>query len=312
MLGYWLTPAWAGPSTNMLRGHPWPIGNMSVLGFFILSGFLVQEISSRYRVQTLRGYTTFLLSRAARIYPLYWVILAVVLVALGLRVGMTSLGAQHLPGWILLWPLLVPAALQSRFLFDLTAPCLGPSWTIALDLVCYVVGGAFANRAIPMILLILLCIALAPLAGSSFYTSLQGNLALFLFGMLLRLRAELAKRYIRWLLPIAIALFLYTWMLPFGLFLGLQYILFIGAFAVILLWSFGHRSPLDLRLSNLTYALYLGQYPVLTAMKPFLTEPLGWLPWLAFTLCMVTVATALLAIIEGRLERWRRSWIPRS
>lgn len=310
VLGYWLTPDWAGASKDFLRGHPWPIGNMSVVGFFIISGFLVQEVASRYHLLTLRGYGVFLLARVARIYPLYWFMLATVLVVL--RTTDASVDLDRLFGWILLWPLVLSATLHMRYLFDFTAPLLGPSWTLALDLICYTVGGLVASRPWRILLLLALCLALAPLSSQVFYTSVQANLALFLFGMLLRLQAPRVARLSRHLFVPALVLFAYTWAVPFGLSPGLQYPLFVACFATLLVWAFSRRSRFDLPLSNLTYALYLGQYPVISAMKPLLHADLLAPVWLLITLAGVAAATSALALVESRIERWRRSWLPRA
>lgn len=309
-LGYWLTSKWAGPSLNLMSGHPWPIGNMSVLGFFIISGFLVQEISSRYQVRTLRGYATFLLARTARIYPLYWVMLAAVILAL--HTSAASYLISQWFGWIMLWPLTFPATLHSRFVFDYTAPLLGPSWTLALDLICYAAGGMVAGRSGRIFSLLLICLALAPLSGTAFYTAIQVNLALFLFGMVLRLYAHQITRYSRYIRTPIFSLFIYTWAVPIGLTLGLQYLLFVASFAITLVWAFTRRSRFDMPLANLTYALYLVQYPIISAMKPLLHAKIEPPLWVLLTLVAVMAATASLYTIESRFERWRRSWLPRA
>mgnify|MGYP001626377589 CR=1 FL=1 len=312
-LGFWLTPNWRGASVHWLSGHPWPIGNMSVIGFFMLSGFLVQEISRRYELRYWRGYVRFLLARCARIYPLYWAVLLPTLLAWAVIDGVSLYPLpKDFLGQLLLWPLVWTAQIRHAFLFDFTAPWLGPSWTLAVDLLCYPIGGLLAGRVRLILPLLLLCVASIPLEGVVFYTSLQENLAIFLLGMLARQYADRILCQRSWVLVGVWMLWMYAWATPFGMFLGLQVAVFVATFPVLLSHGFrSRRTGLDRLLGNSTYALYLVQYPAISALKPFL-DTMGELRWMVWVLIVVAALTIVFTFVESCFERWRYTLIVKS
>ncbi|RMD68483.1 MAG: hypothetical protein D6819_09260, partial [Gammaproteobacteria bacterium] len=118
-------------------------GNIAVTGFFVISGYVITYVLlHRYPVHCWRGLAVFYLERAWRIYPLYWLVLGLDLLALAALTG-------HVPDkpWLENL-LLIPFGFQELFAdhnrfgpLDLQgALVIGPAWTLCLDLLFYLMA----------------------------------------------------------------------------------------------------------------------------------------------------------------------------
>jgi peptidoglycan/LPS O-acetylase OafA/YrhL len=147
----------------------WDLGNLSVGGFFVLSGFLIAR--SAERVGDVRRY---LRHRFLRIFPAFWVCLIVVAFAIGPLIALREhvslggyFGAQTDPPWRYV---VMNAALPIRqhgiagllghvpyrTAFD------GSLWTLQFEFACYLgvaalawLGGVQQRRAVPLVFFVL-------------------------------------------------------------------------------------------------------------------------------------------------------------
>ena len=107
----------------------WTIyGNAGVDLFFLISGFIMVYVTSK-RDRGFKPALEFLVSRAGRIYPLYWIVTLAVLVVAFIRPSMVFSSREIDP---VLWKsfLLVP---------DLTPPLLLVGWTLIFEMYFYLV-----------------------------------------------------------------------------------------------------------------------------------------------------------------------------
>ena len=107
----------------------WTIyGNAGVDLFFLISGFIMVYVTSN-RDRGFKPALEFLVSRAGRIYPLYWIVTLAVLVVAFIRPSMVFSSREIDP---VLWKslLLVP---------DLTPPLLLVGWTLIFEMYFYLV-----------------------------------------------------------------------------------------------------------------------------------------------------------------------------
>jgi peptidoglycan/LPS O-acetylase OafA/YrhL len=106
------------------------LGWVGVDLFFVLSGFII-TYATRHMVGGRASAIQFLISRAGRVFPVYWAVLAGVIAALVLGRGLiANNGAEHL----LLDALLMPGA---------GPPILGPAWTLVHEVHFYLLFALF-------------------------------------------------------------------------------------------------------------------------------------------------------------------------
>jgi len=295
-------------------------GALAVFGFFSLSGYLVADmiVTGRYPVRSAGDLVRFTLSRWARIYPLYWLVLVSWLL-IQPPVDWVSVAAN-----VLLWPYGLWSFFydQARFgpLFDHLL--LVPAWTLALDLVLYPLGAVlvFGDRR-----WLWACIALSlawwawaaslapPGAGLAAYswwhfrywTGAGSGVLAFALGLLLRREAGSLPRIkgSGWL---AAGLVLWCAYLPIGLgYFSAGLIATVALAWIVHLLAGNGRGPQEAALGNFTYALYLLHAPVIYWASAH--APTAVAPWAALFLSL------LLALLTDRyferpVERWRRRW----
>ncbi|MHB1605948.1 MAG: acyltransferase family protein [Leptospirales bacterium] len=298
-------------------------GILAVFGFFILSGYLIADmVEVRYPIKNGADFGHFLLGRYARIYPLYWIVLAACIVALG----------SHQPDWpqIIANFLLFPYGFWSFFMnhkqFGALAShlVLSPAWTLSLDLVFYPIGAVLVISRKFLPVLVGICIAFVVLASwksplgigdiqynwwrVQFYTSIEPNLLAFLSGLLIRLKGKSLPRP-SWLAATAFFIMLYTAYVPWGLGYSSVYFLYIAA----LTWLVHHlcgagRGPYEAFLGNWTYSIYLIHIPIETLTIYLFSKHLGHLEITSF-LTDITLASLIAVFIETPLEKFRHLWL---
>ena len=100
-------------------------GNAGVDFFFVLSGFIIFFVHEKDigRPESLLAYAW---SRVTRIYPIYWLVTALVLVEIALRPGPKDVD----PGYLISSLLLLPQPQE---------PVLGVGWTLVHEMLFYLV-----------------------------------------------------------------------------------------------------------------------------------------------------------------------------
>ncbi len=111
-----------------------PIGKSAVLLFFILSGYWIAKMWQERYVRTKAPYLTFVVSRAWRLLPLYWVCYAVTLVIAWLtdRCSSEEWALMSEGGWIMHTALLLGSATDYRLLTS--------AWSLDYELQFYLLA----------------------------------------------------------------------------------------------------------------------------------------------------------------------------
>jgi len=118
-------------------------GGIAVSGFFVVSGYLITLVLCRKYDAGWHGAKAFYISRALRIYPLYWLVFAGYWLALVWLGDAPAFASWRLPGELSLLPYGIAgmAADQNAFGLTTTDPLLiGPAWTLCYDLLFYLLA----------------------------------------------------------------------------------------------------------------------------------------------------------------------------
>lgn len=293
-------------------------GAIAVFGFFSLSGYLVADMlqSGRYPLNGYADFWRFVAARWARIYPLYWLVLAL------------WIATRGWPGWletianVLLWPYgLWSFGYDQRHFGPLfNHLLLVPAWTLALDLVLYPIGALLGRHdgkwlAIWMALALLWWAAAAWLAPPQlgkaaydwwhfrYWTGAGSGVLAFTMGMALRRWGERFPRPFWSALPAA-GIVLWCAYFPIGLGYFSSSLLATAALAwLVHVLAARGRSQREADLGNFTYALYLIHIPVLYWLEVWLR---GIALFLLSTLLSLSLALFLAMTVEAPLEKIRR------
>ncbi|MWV29093.1 acyltransferase family protein [Erythrobacter sp. GH3-10] len=296
----------------------WPIGQIAVSLFFVISGYIM-VISSRRLFGSLRGARIFLIRRLVRILPPYW-IATLLLVAILLVLRGQGTDGGDLVRSLLLWP--YPNAFgAARFL-----PVLWVGWTLFYEMVFYLVFALFVmfsrGRAVFLVAAALFAIVLAGKAfqPASFILSFASQPVLLIFaaGMALALIREHGIVLPTWLRVLALLLCIaYLILVPVPQnpeSLGFHYLAWAGAPAVLLAVAvLGGQLTLPApavvnRMGDASYALYLLHVPAAhfwTWVWGTLGLPGGAWAFLVTLLTGTVIASWLFFLaVERPLTRW--------
>lgn len=123
-------------------------GRHAVMGFFAISGFLITKISNEvYRDRP----GAFLLNRALRIYPTYWMCLI-----LTLAVAVAFPGTVEKQAWLAMpWPQTASGWFTNLFVFDMgsNVRTITQTWSLYIELILYLVIGLATFRSLALTLL---------------------------------------------------------------------------------------------------------------------------------------------------------------
>ena len=293
-------------------------GGIAVSGFFVISGYLITMVLDRRYAPGWRGAAAFYASRALRIYPLYWLVLAGYVAALyALRSSPGFSPAQWLGNVTLLpWGALgMVADPNVPGTTELSAMLLiGPAWTLCYDLLFYLFAPWLFLRArtsawVALLGLgyFLLFIALAdprpPVWYRYFYQSGVPYLFMFACGALAYHHRRRIQFRRSWACA-AIAGLAWVTYFPLGMTNSYFNQLFAGVVFSVLVAMLGQRPHLrriDRGLGDLTYATYLLHLPLLSLAQ---VAGLAYPALTAFVLTYV-LSTALLFAFEAPLDRLR-------
>lgn len=312
-----------GQGLGIDQGRPvadW-LAQVAVVLFFTVSGF-VMVVSSRRLFGTADGTRRFLVNRAVRVLPPYWIATLLFLFAAN----------QSAAGWsdIIRSFLLIPYWTSGQ---PLPLPLLWPGWTLFFELVFYLLFGLGVSRGrkwacvIPAVMIGLLTLAglfWQPQDAGLFMLTRPVMLA-FVWGLLLGTLHERGRRLPAGLraamLVGALALVVVVPDTPEAHWLGLAYMGWAGLPAMALFaavaggdWlgrAQGRIAQLADLAGNVSFALYLLHVPLAhlwTTFYPGRLYALG--PWF-FLLGLVGFALASSALfwrfVERPLTRWLRT-----
>lgn len=305
-------PKYAGIA--LAGGYFVPLGRAGVDFFFVLSGFIIAwvhgaDVGQR---EKLRGYTA---KRLARIFPVYWVIFALLVlvyaVAPGLGQGHERTAASILSGLVLL-PMPTP-------------PIVGVAWTLSHELLFYALFGlciyaAAAGRAV-------VCAWAAAIVAGLWWKELPYPLSFLLnvknleflmgIGVAWLVRRHPAQNGRAWYGVIALgaAIFAATALLelrtmefrhrPETLLYGLgSSLMLIGVVETELAGGLSSLPGWLRAVGDASYSIYLFHFTILVAFIK-VAKSAGWfgLPQWVLACLLVTAATAIGMLIYRCIER---------
>lgn len=259
---------------------PWA-GHYAVFGFFLLSGYLMTRVLDRTYGWTRGGVGRYLLNRATRVYPMYWVVTALS-AGLVLVLPDPMNGAFRLPATTTEW-----ISNVAIFGLDRTMPRLvPPAWSLHVELTFYVLLALVLARtslaaalwcAMSIALTVFLLVDGAPWQDR-YYTLMAASLPFSLGAVIWHFAAWMPTIRVPAMSAIVSAYALNLigaghWGDPMGG--GLYIALALSAALVVgLSQRRGDRMPpvmatLDARLGELSFPIFLVHIPV--------GEALGWL-----------------------------------
>lgn len=134
----------------VVANHLWlplanQIGAPAVVGFYMISGYLMTLVLDRVYPATVVGTMHFLANRALRIFPIYW--LAVLLTLLGVALFPQAFGSIYS---LIRWPDSAAMWMSNLFLFNLTdCPVIvvPPAWSLSVEFFFYIAMGIAIARS---------------------------------------------------------------------------------------------------------------------------------------------------------------------
>ena len=254
------------------------IGHISVMAFFVLSGYVITWVMNNKYPSNGIGARAFLMGRFIRIYPLYWTIITILVVILWLTTAPGEARPQlELPRLIGDY-LLIPYGIIgffwffNRFAYGMIDV---PAWTLSYDMIFYLVAPWVVLRKgvlLAIIVLELIYVGVVAQLGpqhfdgwhEAYFTTGHATLLAFAVGALAYYYRQVEIPV--WAFLLAMFGLLYFAFAPYGLTnLYLNHVLVI-AVATVLVVALKRRSPLDNLFSELTYSTYLLHLPVHEAL----------------------------------------------
>lgn len=196
-----------------------PCGAVAVYLFFVLSGYWISHMWTCQYAGTRSPYLTFLVSRAWRIFPLYWLCYAITILVCRFtdRFGAETWARVATPEWVARMAVLISSSGQEHL--------LRPAWSLDFEVQFYLIAPLAvlllrrpAAQAIGSVLAVALGAALA--AGHPALPSTAVHYGAFFLGGLLCQRSG--------------------WQ-PGARLLGISQVLFVSSLGGIVCWSMAHR-----------------------------------------------------------------------
>ena len=300
------------------------LGEWAVVGFFVLSGFLIT--GSRERSDGGR----YLLNRVVRIFPGYLLVQAFVVLLLAPAAQVVNTGGL---GGYLGTPVTPLNYMFSNLLLRISSYGIGTTlaglpvadtwngslWSLYIEFWCYIVIGVFLSwklprtRAWPTVLLFVLSAAThvavsstGPYNNSEFVT-LVSMLPYFLGGAVVyKLRDHLPMRALPALACTVAAVALIVWSNQFGAQLASPLI------AYVVLWLGAVLpSPSLVKIHDISYGVYIFHFPVIQFLVLLGLHRHGFALLLLVTVLLtVALATASWLGVERATMRWTRGLSP--
>ncbi len=145
---------------TVVMNHMWlvtsdRVGASAVVGFYMISGYLMSRVLTEVYNDGLKGFGRYILNRVLRIYPTYWLLLIV-----------TLLSIFFMPGYfgIVYSIMAIPSGAYDWFrnfsLFQLTwSPVITipPAWSLSVEMFFYLAMGIALSRRRTIALIWLVC-----------------------------------------------------------------------------------------------------------------------------------------------------------
>lgn len=316
-------------AVTVVVAHSWPLGgfgadpgrddnNLGILAveaFFALSGFLITMSGTRLSVGR------FFWHRILRIFPGYWISLIIVALVLAPIVWRTSrglseyLGATPPPtGFLFTNALLVQNQIGiGGTLASNPFPSMwnGPLYTLPFEFACYLlIGLLMAGRVLSGRMVAVLAgvawvwVQLAQIGALGVYDDRQAKFTLcFLIGSAIYFAKERLLAGMRWLAPIALLVFVGTYLSWGFQQLGLV------AFAYLVLWVAYHLPFRSVgQKHDFSYGIYVYGWPVQQFAVYFGANDLGLLAYTLISLAgTIVLAVASWFLVESQALKWKSS-----
>ena len=299
-------------------------GGIAVSGFFVISGYLITLVLSRKYDGGWHGAKAFYVSRALRIYPLYWLVFAGYWMALAWLGATPASEFGRLPENLSLLPYGIIGMVADQNEFGLTTTdtlLIGPAWTLCYDLLFYLLAPWLFVQVRAcwwvamlgfgyVVAFVLFVDHRVPIWFQFFYVTGVPYLFMFACGALAYHYRSALQLGSGWTMALIAGL---VWVTYFPLTMANAY--FNSLIAVLLFTALvavlGRPSPkprIDRLLGDLTYATYLLHVPLLLLAQR-MAFPYATLWALALT---YLISAALLVGFEYPLDRWRDRLYARS
>ena len=327
------------------------VAGAAVWGFFMLSGLLMAgALDSRYGLDA-KGVSSFLGSRAIRLFPMYW--LSMLLSALLLWMAhcperaLLVNSALKFPGTAGEWAANLFILGQTTFGIGRTDASLSPSsWAVDVEILMYFCSCLFLARSqrIAVAVLVLLCVAFPvlwwfargiieagdlSLASQLLYSFLPAALLPYSIGTLMWFKRErMESMGPGWLVAgvvgvLACTIFIHPRTVTLAYILVLPCL--IAIIGALFYWPMdGRLKKIDTFAGHMSYPLYLLQWACAYAVV--LVLPPGW-GWIAIeenryaynqeafmsVMALSLIVSALAAwLIERPLDKKRHAWLKRT
>lgn len=169
----------------MFGGHPFGHGYLAVDFFFMLSGFVLTH-SYQGRLDQGWGLLSFLKTRVARLYPLYFAGMVLSLLLFAAHILTRSPQAENPARYFLLLILgvfFIPSPVHIAGFFPFIFPLNPPAWSLFYEMVVNALHAAFGRRRTRWFLIIVSIVAGACLVGMTLtFGSLDAGETLEQFG----------------------------------------------------------------------------------------------------------------------------------
>ena len=292
------------------------IGHISVMAFFVLSGYVITWVLNNKYPANGTGVKAFLAGRFIRIYPLYWTIITIIAVVFYFTtapgVERPQLEFERIVGDYLLIPYGIIGFFYffNRYAYGMIDV---PAWTLPYDMVFYLIAPWIVLRrgalAAIIVFELLYVAALSQLGPQHFdgwheayFTTGHATLLAFCVGALAYYYRQVVIP--NWALILASLALVYFAFAPLGLTnLYMNHVLVVLVSTVLVL-ALKKRSPLDNLFSELTYSTYLLHLPVYEVLNWF--EIAYASVWALFV--TYAMAFAVVKYFEAPLERKRAAF----
>ena len=292
-------------------------GGIAVSGFFVVSGYLITLVLSRKYDAGWHGAKAFYVSRALRIYPLYWLVFAAYWMARVWLGDAPPSESGRLPGELSLIPYGIAGMAADQNVFGLTTTdtlLIGPAWTLCYDLLFYLLAPWLFVRVRTcrwvaalsfayVVAFIVFADHRPPVWFQFFYGTGMPYLFMFACGALAYHYRSALQPGAGWMAALIVGL---VWVTYFPLGMANAYL---NSLVAVLLFTplvamLGRPSSnprVDRLLGDLTYATYLLHLPLLLLAQR-LAFPHATMWALALTYLL---SVGLLLGFEYPLDRWR-------
>ena len=322
-------------------------GLLAVQSFYIISGFLIALVWTNKYERRSNGLFLFYSNRAARIYILYWVVLAISIVVAIVTKWLTHDYPNYFGSpprglspytiftnsWIFgsSWAYWLGFDGSLYFTMDYTSSpypvwrtmTLGPAWTLDLEMSFYLLAPLLVSLRLRYILAI---VATSLVARFSWYAMGHNidpwtyrffpfEIGLFMLGV----AAYRVSSMVAWQPSPKILLIVFTALagsiieynllgLPNGSFNSFVY-LFIFAALIPYVFNLTRHWRFDRFLADMSFPLYLVHWPVLIFIRDRFLPPSPEYRGIIPAIASVAAAALLVIFVERPVERWRQSRI---